>query len=87
MKRYQLYLNPHSVSIIDEVEEYTDISRSALIRMVVDSVAYNVTRVLAKKAPFPKTYPHMDSLMGTLKVKKKGKVNFSERKDSRYYKD
>lgn len=30
MKRYQVYLDPHSVSILDDFEKYTDISRSKL---------------------------------------------------------
>ena len=32
MKRYQVYLNQHSVSILDDLGKQTDISRSKLIQ-------------------------------------------------------
>jgi len=86
MKRYQLYLNPQSVSVIDEATGYIDISRSAIIRMVVDNLAENLTKLFAKKEK-PKEYPCLDSLIGTIKIKGKKQVNYSQRDDSLYYKD
>ncbi len=87
MKRYQLYLNPHAISIIDEIGEFTDISRSSLIRIVVDSVAKNLAKILAARKTSSKNYKYLDSLVGTIEIKGKKQVNFSERADSLYYKD
>lgn len=68
MKRYQVYLNPHSVSIIDDLGKNIDISRSKLIQMVVDSVAQNLAKVLSATKTPPKDNYILDSLVGTIKL-------------------
>ena len=64
MKRYQVYLNPHSVSILDDFEKYTNISRSKLIREAIDRLAQNLSRVFAAKNEFPQDKLILDSLVG-----------------------
>ena len=49
MKRYQVYLNSHSVSILDDFEGISNISRSKLIRRVVDNVAEELIKIFADK--------------------------------------
>ena len=87
MKRYQVYLNPQSVSIIDEVEKYLGISRSALIRETVNSLADNLAKILAQKTTTLGSYPSLNSLVGIFKTRGNKKVNLSEKKDTSYYRD
>jgi hypothetical protein len=69
MNRYQIYLDPHSVATIDEAAQLTGISRSQMIRGVIDRYAQAVAQVFAqKKVKQTKTY-HFDKLHGILSVK------------------
>lgn len=52
MKRYQVYLNPQSVSVLDELSKVSDLTRSQLIREAVEGAAARVGNLLALfKAP------------------------------------
>lgn len=87
MKRYQIYLNPHSVSILDELGKQTDISRSKILQMITDSLAHNLGRILAAtKIPPTDTYL-LDSLVGAIKLSGNKKTNFAHNIDEIYLKD
>ncbi len=51
MKRYQVYLNPHAVSILDDLGKQTDISRSKLIQGAIDRLADQVAPTFSKTGP------------------------------------
>lgn len=83
MKRYQVYLNPSSVSVIDEFGKHIDISRSQLIRMAIDQVAQNLAKIfVATKTPPRNTYI-LDSLVGAIKLRGK-RTNFAQNIDEIY---
>lgn len=87
MKRYQVYLNPHSVSIIDEFSEQTNISRSQLIQMTIDQIAGNIRKVfVATKTPVKNKYI-LDSLIGIIKLNSQKITNFAENVDEIYLQD
>lgn len=46
MTRYQTYLNPQSVATMDDVARLLDVSRSQIIRDVVDRVAHEYRKLL-----------------------------------------
>lgn len=48
MNRYQIYLNPKSVDILDNLARLTNISRSQIIRDVIDKMAKEYERLLIK---------------------------------------
>lgn len=87
MKRYQVYLNPHSVSILDEMEKYTNISRSKIIREAIDRLAQNLSRVFASKAEAPKEKLVLDSLVGFINIKGQKHTNYASRDDIAYLAD
>lgn len=87
MKRYQVYLNPGSVSIIDDFTGNIDLSRSRLIQMAVDQIMHNLLKIFrATQTPPKKTYI-MDSLVGIIKVKGRKQTNFAENIDEIYLQD
>ncbi len=89
MKRYQLYLNPYSVGILDDVEKISSISRSKLIRHMIDRVSEEMVEVLriiyGKKKSWDK--PIFDSLAGFVDLKTKKKTNFAQNIDEIYLTD
>lgn len=86
MRRYQVYLNPHSVSILDELSKVSAFSRSQIIREAVEGAASRVGNLLALfKAPNSRDYSWLEKMTGSLKVKGRKKVNISERVDQLYY--
>lgn len=87
VKRYQVYLNPHSVSIIDEIEKNTEISRSKIIRDGIDRYANSLAKVFktSKIPPTKKTV--LDSLAGSISIKGKKRTNFASRVDEIYLSD
>lgn len=68
MKRYQLYLNQHSVSILDDLGENIDLKRSRILQMLIDSIASNFARILAATKTPPKDTYILDSLVGAIKL-------------------
>ena len=84
MKRYQVYLNPNSVSVLDEFEKSTSISRSKLIRESIDRLAQNLSRVLAEQNIAPSQKLVLDSLIGVINIKGTKQTNFAL-KDNRVY--
>ena len=84
MKRYQVYLNPHSVSILDDFENYTNISRSKLIREAIDRLAQNLTRVFVAKNVLPHKKLILDSLVGFINIKDQKQTNYAVKDDKVY---
>lgn len=87
MKRYQVYLNPHSVSILDDFEKYTDISRSKLIREAIDRLAHNLSHVFVSKNEEPQDALILDSLIGYITCNGRKQTNYAMRDDSDYLKE
>lgn len=86
VQRYQVYLDPRSVSILDEASGLIPITRSQIIREAIDAAAGRVSNVLAMFKPVSSSdYSWMDKMVGTLRYKKKKTINMSERVDDIYY--
>ncbi len=86
MRRYQVYLNPQSVQIIDQFEKETNLSRSRIIRQATDSLAENLVKLMNNKKKIqPKGV--LDSLVGIINIKGKKQTNFAEKVDEIYFKD
>lgn len=86
MRRYQVYLDPHSVSILDDIEEETRISRSKIIRETVDRVAHSLTKVIAPTKTSKKKYI-LDTLVGSISMKGNKRTNFASKTDDIYLQD
>lgn len=84
MKRYQVYLNPHSVSILDDFSKHTDISGSKILQVITDSVAQNLAKVLVATKTPPKDTYILDSLVGAIKLPGNKKTNFAQNIDEIY---
>lgn len=86
MKRYQVYLDPVTVSVLDDFEESSRISRSQLIRLSIDRLAENLSKVFIAKEIKPSRRYVLDSLGGVIKIGHR-ETNFAQRPDARYLKD
>ncbi len=87
MKRYQVYLDPHSVSVLDDFEKYSNISRSKLIREAIDRLAQNLSSVFVEKGEAPQNKLIFDSLIGFINTKSQKQTNYAVRDDSTYLTD
>lgn len=87
MKRYQVYLNPNSVSVLDEFEKNTSIPRSRLIRESIDRLAENLSKVFVDQEIPPKEKTALDSLVGTIKARGQKQTNYTLKDDLEYLKD
>jgi len=86
MKRYQVYLNPYSISVLDDLEEAIDISRSKQLRLVVDRVAEVLGSILrAKEASQTKEEFLLDDLAGFVDLKTDKKIDFTKDIDDVVY--
>ena len=86
MKRYQVYLNPHSVSILDQAGDIVPRARSQLLREAADAAANRIGNLLAMFKPAKsKDYSWLDKMIGSIKVKGRKTVNISENVDEIYY--
>lgn len=86
MKRYQVYLDPAAVSVLDDFEESSRLSRSQLIRLSVDRLAENLSKVFIAKEIKPSRRYVLDALSGVIKTGM-GETNFAQRPDRRYLRD
>lgn len=87
MKRYQVYLNQHSVSILDDFGKHTDISRSKLLQIITDQIAQNLAKVFAATKTPPQDTYILDSLVGAIKLPGNKKTNFAKDIDEIYLTD
>jgi len=83
MKRYQLYLNPQSVGLIDLFQNETDISRSKIIRLTVDALAENFAKLLVDKKKIAIQGP-LDQIVGIIKPRGRKTTNLAEKVDEIY---
>lgn len=81
MKRYQVYLNSNSVSVLDEFEKYTSVSRSKLIREAIDRLAQNLAKSFADKNIEPQDKFILDSLIGQINVKGQKQTDYASKDD------
>lgn len=85
MKRYQLYLNPYAVSVLDETGETIEMSRSKLIQRIVDRLAEEIGDiVIVKKTSRKKQYSVLDKYAGFIDTGSKKKSNYSQTVDEIY---
>lgn len=89
MKRYQLYLNPHSVSVVDAASETIEMSRSKIMQNIVDRVSKEISDeiidiALVKKASRKKQYAVFDKYAGFIDDGSKKKQNYSQTVDEIY---
>lgn len=87
MKRYQVYLHPQSVAILDDVEEHTHISRSQLIREAIDRLAQQLGTIMAEDQIAPTRPWVFDQLIGLITSKQRRITNYAERPDRFYLED
>lgn len=87
MKRYQVYLSPSSVSILDDFAKPISVSRSKLIQMAIDAVANNLAKIFIATNTQRKDTYILDSLVGAIKIKGKKKTNFAQDIDEIYLRD
>ncbi|OGE64937.1 hypothetical protein A3I48_04175 [Candidatus Daviesbacteria bacterium RIFCSPLOWO2_02_FULL_36_7] len=86
MKRYQVYLNQNSVSVLDDFEKISSISRSKVIRQAIDRLAEQLVRVVDDQRSQNKEYI-LDTLNGFVDLKINKKTNFAQEVDEIYFSD
>jgi hypothetical protein len=86
MKRYQVYLNPQSVSIIDAFGKEVKLSRSRILQMMVDSVAGNLSKLLVTRRN-KRVKGALDDIVGSITIKGKKKTDFAQNIDEIYLRD
>jgi len=87
MKRYQVYLNPNSVSVLDDFQKYARISRSKLIQEAIDRLAQNLSHIFVVNRVKPQTPFVLDSLVGSIHTKSGTQTNYAAQDDDRYLVD
>lgn len=87
MKRYQVYLNPHSVSVMDEVERMIGVSRSKLIREATDRFVQAISSIVSAMKTQHRKKPNLDNLIGIIDLKTKKKTNYALEDDEIYLRD
>lgn len=87
MKRYQVYLNPHSVNILDEASTLSnEFPRSRLIREAIEAAGDRVGNLIAALIkPKVNNYSELDKMTDVIILKGKKSVNISENVDDIYY--
>lgn len=87
MKRYQIYLNPHSISVLDDIERMSNISRSKIIRELIDRFVDQISKAIAKKEDAPVKLTYFDQLIGAIDLKTSKPTNYALDDDEIYLKD
>jgi hypothetical protein len=85
MKRYQVYLNPQSVDVIDTLTKGTGLTRSDVIRSSLDIMADNLVKITNAKKDKQIKGEGLSNLIGVIKGDKT--TNIAERVDEIYGKD
>ncbi len=86
MKRYQVYLNPNSVAVLDNFEGISNISRSSVIRQIIDKISDQLIRVAMPRNPVKGT-SILDQMAGFVDLKTNKKTNFAQDVDEIYFTD
>jgi len=87
MKRYQVYLDPQSVSVLDEFEKFSALSGSELIRQAIDRLAHNLTQLFVDNKVEQERPLIFDQLIGSIKLKHKGVTHYATKSDREYLND
>lgn len=83
MNRYQVYLNPQSVSVLDDFQSLTNISRSQLIRESIDRLALQLSGLLSIQRKKNKQFL-LDSFVGFIDMGSNKKTNYATTVDDIY---
>lgn len=83
MNRYQVYLHPQSVSVLDDFESLTNISRSQLIRESIDRLALQLSGLLSVQRKKNKQFL-FDILAGYIDTGSNKKTNYADTVDDIY---
>lgn len=86
MTRYQIYLDSGSVAVIDETQELTGISRSKIIRDLVDRYAHNMLKIFSVTHTPKSKISLLENLIGIIDSGKKT-TNYAMDSDAKYLKD
>lgn len=78
MQRYQLYLDPYHVATIDEHAEIIKLSRSEVLRFIIERLATQEAKFLSLLIP-PKKTSSLGSLIGLVDLGTTKKSNFALR--------
>lgn len=85
MKRYQLYLNQHSVAVVDDASEIVEMSRSKIIQNVIDRISQEIIDIATvKKTSRRKQYEVLDKYAGFIDEESQKKYNSSQTVDEIY---
>ena len=84
MNRYQIYLNPTSVDTVDDLARELDISRSQIIRDVLDRMAREYKKILSIRN---KISPKNNPLLKMAGIGKSSTGKISENVDDIYLQD
>ena len=87
MQRYQIYLDPHDVSIVDEIEGLTNVYRSRQIRDLVAIYATEMGKLLASQKTKNHNYANLDKLVGFITGNSKKKTSYARNHDNIYLLD
>jgi hypothetical protein len=82
-----MYLDPSSIAVIDEFEQYSKISRSKIIREAIDRMAFNLGKILVKTEKLPRKKFALDDLVGIVDIKDKNTTNYAQKEDIYYLAD
>lgn len=85
MDRYQVYLDPQSVAVLDDFGEAINVSRSKILRSVVNHLAEEFAKLLAPTKKSSQHYRYFDKLVGCLSLRNKSKTNLVEAVDEVVY--
>lgn len=86
MKRYQVYLNPQTVGVFDEIALVGPFTRSKIIREALDGAAGRIGNIMAAFVALkPESYSELDKMTDSIDLKTDKKVNISQNVDEIYY--
>lgn len=84
MRRYQVYLNPNSVAVLDDFEKISGVSRSKIIREAIDRLAQQLLSIVLVKTETGQKRYLLDELAGFIDLKTSKKTNFAGKVDEIY---
>lgn len=84
MNRYQIYLNPESVNIFDQVASELDLSRSQIVRDWIDRIAKEYKKALTYTKKF---HSKNDPLLKMMGIGRSSTGRISSDVDSIYFRD
>lgn len=85
MKRYQLYLRPTSLDVMEDFRKLTPLSKANIVREGIERIATGLVDYISQIVTTRKTpkYFYLNKLRGIIKDKKK--INYSDPIDEVVY--